>query len=97
VLPIELRNDLYLICKEALNNALKHARASLIHMQFEYKNGWLSVEITDKGLGFTHERALGNGLKNMQQRSLRHNGSFELLQASPQGTTAQVKLPCSPR
>ena len=97
VLPIELRNDLYLICKEALHNALKHARASVIQMQFDYKNGWLSVEITDNGLGFTHERALGNGLKNMQQRSLRHHGSFELRQASPQGTTAQVKLPCSPR
>ncbi len=97
VLTIELRNDLYLICKEALNNALKHAKATVIQMKFEYIQGHLNVEITDNGNGLTQERPQGNGLKNMEERSSRHKGRFVVNQNTPQGTTVRIELPCSPR
>lgn len=66
----EERKFLYLIFKEALNNALKYSGGSLISVTFEVTDRFLKMEIQDNGQGFEKEEIKpGNGLNNMENRA----------------------------
>ncbi len=67
----ETKRNLFLCLKEALNNAAKYAKATLIEVSIDVKDGHLFLTIQDNGIGFDIEIALqngGNGLKNMRER-----------------------------
>jgi signal transduction histidine kinase len=86
------RNDVYLICKEGLNNAMKYSGSSSIVVEIEFKHQKFSVTIADKGVGFNPNNIKGNGLRNMQQRSERLNGEFKLITAPNQGCNIQFSV-----
>ena len=87
----ETRHNLFMAVKEALNNAVKHARAREIRFVLDYTAGLLTVEIADNGAGFrVHESVIGNGLQNMRRRMNTLGGEL-LLQSEP-GQGAMVKL-----
>ena len=75
----EKRRNIFLSVKEALNNVLKHSRASevVIHIQVNHK---LSIEIWDNGVGIDMEnlRKFGNGLQNMKKRITSISGDFKI-------------------
>ena len=56
--------------KEALNNVLKHSRATEVSITLERVSDGLKLYIQDNGTGINFEklRQFGNGLKNMQKR-----------------------------
>lgn len=63
-------NHLYRIAQEAVNNALKHARATKIQVRLRREPGWLVLEIEDDGIGFERRRAgQGAGLGLMRYRA----------------------------
>lgn len=65
----EVRHNITLAVKEALNNAVKHSGATEIIVRIEFNEPRLSISITDNGHGFDAAHApQGNGLKNMQRR-----------------------------
>jgi ligand-binding sensor domain-containing protein len=68
--PMNIRKNLYLICKEALYNAVRHSGASNIFVDCRMAGSLGEVVIADDGRGFdpgtTYE---GNGLKNMRARA----------------------------
>ncbi len=67
----ELRRNLFLCIKEALNNAAKYAKASKVKVKLESNKNQIVITVLDNGIGFDVENALnngGNGLKNMQHR-----------------------------
>lgn len=66
----ELRRNIYLVVKEALNNILKHSRATEVFMSLKKAPQSLLFCIQDNGTGidFDNIRRFGNGLKNMQKR-----------------------------
>lgn len=97
VLPLELRNDLYLICKEAIHNAIKHSGAREISLEMQWEVGMLKVQLRDNGAGLHPDRRNGNGLKNMEERALRHKGQFRLDSEVGKGCMLHVELSCSPR
>lgn len=71
---------LYLIVKEALNNATKYAGQCDINLAFLKENNKLHVIIKDSGKGCNLEEIeLGNGLKNIRERVKEMGGycSFE--------------------
>ena len=75
----EKRRNIFLSVKEALNNVLKHSRASevVIHIQVNHK---LSIEIWDNGVGIDMDniRKFGNGLQNMKKRITSISGDFRI-------------------
>ena len=96
-LPIKnaQRRCVLLVTQEAINNALKYARATTLSLTLELakegKEGfWFTFQ--DNGEGFkrdTQKGSLdgGNGLKNMQERTEQGGGFFELQTAPGAGCT----------
>lgn len=69
-LPMQPRKNIYLICKEAINNAVKYSEAEVLEVTFEIKHKTLMVAIRDNGKGFlVEEETKGNGLLNMKNRA----------------------------
>jgi signal transduction histidine kinase len=95
-LPSEARHGLFLVLKEALNNVLKHARASQVRIQVAQRASVLEIIVADDGRGFEPERVVagsnGNGLKNMRQRIAALRGSFDLQSAPGKGTRLTVSF-----
>jgi ligand-binding sensor domain-containing protein/signal transduction histidine kinase len=69
IISAEVRRNLYLIMKEAIINAIKHANASLISVHIDIQNNQLLMTIEDNGNGLLQQRKNGMGLKNMHKRS----------------------------
>jgi ligand-binding sensor domain-containing protein len=66
----EEKRNLFLICKEAINNAIKYAEATLITVQIKSSGKKLNITITDNGKGFNIDAVKkGYGLKNMEYRA----------------------------
>lgn len=64
--------NIFRICQEALNNTLKHARATEITMRVDKQNDQWQLIIGDNGRGFLANQAgnaLSMGLLNMQERA----------------------------
>ncbi|MEO5893694.1 MAG: two-component regulator propeller domain-containing protein, partial [Ferruginibacter sp.] len=64
------KKNLYLICKEAVNNSFKYAYCTAIRIEFFREQGKRILAITDNGKGFSEASAVaGNGLQNMRARA----------------------------
>jgi signal transduction histidine kinase len=91
---MEQRRNLYLVCKEALHNILKHAQASKVSIQIGHSERRLQIKISDNGRGFdpsTH--AEGNGLINFQKRAAEGNFSVWVQSKAGSGTTISMQVP----
>lgn len=76
-LPVNLRQNIYLIFKEAITNTVKHANAKTVRINIaNHKHGFCMI-IEDDGIGLTSaDRQDGNGLKNMRFRAQRIGGEL---------------------
>ena len=92
--PMEMRKNIFLIIKEAINNILKHSAAQEINFILFIKGKNLIFEITDNGTGFDINNGnKGNGLETMRTRAESLGGKF-LLETKPgNGTKILVTLP----
>jgi signal transduction histidine kinase len=65
-----IRRNVFLVVKEALNNILKHAKATEVSITLIRVEDGLTLYIQDNGRGINMEklRQFGNGLKNMKKR-----------------------------
>jgi PAS domain S-box-containing protein len=88
-----LATNLYRIVQEAINNAVKHARASHIVVRPKAFNGTLSVTVEDDGVGIAeHSRQNGGmGLRIMQYRAGVIDGALDV-HPTHSGGTAVVCL-----
>lgn len=84
--------DVYRIIQEAINNAVKHAKASKIVVDFEIVNNDLKISIIDNGVGFDQSTIeAGNGLLSMKKRANEINADFDM-KSSSQGTEITIKF-----
>ena len=65
-----IRRNVFLVVKEALNNVLKHSKATEVILVLKKEHTVISLLIQDNGTGIDFEnlRRFGNGLKNMKAR-----------------------------
>ena len=92
VQPDWRRNAMHIV-KEAINNTLKYAKATELHLGLVVEQGQLVLEITDNGKGFDPATARnGNGLRNMRERTERVGGTFTM-SSDPSGTAIMAVLP----
>jgi signal transduction histidine kinase/ligand-binding sensor domain-containing protein len=93
-LPPEVRHNVFLVVKEALTNASKHARAKEIFVRAEVKDGVLEISVQDDGRGFDLGiQSRGNGLGNIRRRAQAVGGQLEIESFPGKGTTVKLTLP----
>lgn len=93
-IPQELHLAIYRIIQEQLNNILKYAAASLVHIILEKKGLYLTLRITDNGKGFeTTAKRNGIGITNMQTRAENLGGTFVLKSSPGQGCQLVAQFP----
>jgi signal transduction histidine kinase/ligand-binding sensor domain-containing protein len=95
-LSAEVRHNLFLAFKEALNNAVKHAAATEVRISFRLHPDSFVLELKDNGRGFapapapasvpSDRIASGHGLPNMQARLTRIGGRCEISAEAGAGT-----------
>jgi len=80
VMSLEIRQNLYLIFKEAVNNAAKYSQASKIIVSLILADGTFMLKISDNGIGLPETVRMGShGLKNMRMRAARIKADIEFV------------------
>ncbi|HVM49648.1 MAG TPA: histidine kinase [Candidatus Acidoferrum sp.] len=93
-IPTEIRNDIFLAVKEALNNVHKHARAAEVLLAVGAQDSALHIRIEDNGRGFSPgDASVRNGLANMRKRLERIGGAFTLESRPGGGTRIRMSVP----
>jgi signal transduction histidine kinase len=93
-LPSGIRHRLMMAVKEALNNALKHARATEVSVALELDGPRLLVTVSDNGSGFdpgTVKR--GNGLDHLERRMVEIGGICTIESRPTGGTRIRLAVP----
>lgn len=79
-LPVDKRENIYLVCKEAVNNIVKHSGAGNAHIVIRNDHDKFTVVIHDDGKGLgAGVRLNGHGVKNMRMRAQRLGGTVDFL------------------
>ncbi|MFH5832017.1 two-component regulator propeller domain-containing protein [Halalkalibaculum sp. DA384] len=77
-LTVPMKENIYLIFKEAINNIAKHAEATKVEIELRNKNGSIDMYVHDNGSGINAEaRKSGHGLRNMKMRARRIDANLE--------------------
>ncbi|MBD2768073.1 sensor histidine kinase [Hymenobacter sp. BT664] len=93
----EVEVALYRVTQELLNNALKHARATVIEFSLQQHATGLVFTFTDNGVGFERDKVTpGQGLKNLESRVALLHGEIKLGPGPGGGTLTQVQLQAQP-
>jgi signal transduction histidine kinase len=92
-LGLQTRRDLYLVFKEAVNNAAKYSQCTKVHISITRTDGLISIQVKDNGIGFCRETVrTGNGLRNMEQRAAQINGELNIAGDPGSGTTVTLRV-----
>ena len=88
-----VRHELFLAVKEALNNIVRHARATAVQFTVATREGTLQIDIADNGAGFEPANATGHGIANLTRRLADLGGTCRIRSSSSSGTHIQFILP----
>ena len=95
-LPSVLEITLYRIAQEALNNVVRHARASRAGIELQVGAERVSCTIRDNGIGFAPERLRqgdGLGLTGIGERLHALGGSLHIASKPRRGTVLRAEVP----
>jgi signal transduction histidine kinase len=92
-IPAAVETVAYFAVTEALTNVAKHGRASQADVHVQRAGAWLSIQVTDDGIGGADE-TLGTGITGIRRRVLALDGTVRV--TSPLGgpTTIAAEVPC---
>lgn len=93
-LDTDVRREVFLVFKEAINNIARHAGCTEAAIDFRIDGHWLELNVYDNGRGFD-PRATGdgNGISSMRQRAGRVGGALTIISVAGKGTTVKLKAP----
>jgi signal transduction histidine kinase len=78
-LGVDVRRNLYLVFKEAVNNAARHSDCARAEIELHVEDARLRLTISDNGRGFDPAaRTEGNGLLSMRRRAADLGGELSL-------------------
>jgi signal transduction histidine kinase/ligand-binding sensor domain-containing protein len=100
-LPPEMRHNIFLVVKESLTNAFKHAHAREVLLRVQIDGGNVEISVQDDGAGFdlatVQSRGERNGLQNMRHRAEAIGGRFSIETSPGKGTIVRLALVCKTR
>lgn len=92
-LSMMARKNIYLICKEAINNIAKHSKANSARLTIRQNGQDVLIEITDNGIGMRiRDGKGGNGLASMENRAKEMGGSLVYKNVEPHGAHIALRL-----
>jgi signal transduction histidine kinase len=91
-LPERAEVAAYFVVSEALANVAKHARASVVGVQVEVRDGALAVSISDDGIGGA-DPSRGSGLIGLTDRVEASGGTISISSHAGAGTRITAELP----
>lgn len=87
----DVRRSVFLTFKELLHNVVKHAQATHVSITTQLDDN-LTIQVHDNGIGFEISNVKkGNGLKNMQKRMEKLQGTF--IMENNNGTYIRLQIP----
>ncbi|MBC7867700.1 MAG: sensor histidine kinase, partial [Gloeobacteraceae cyanobacterium ES-bin-316] len=93
-LSMEQRKNVYLIFKEAINNAVKYSGSEKIEVSATLLYNKFTLQIKDFGKGFMPDTvARGNGLDNMKNRAVELHGMLTIDSLAGKGTSTLLNIP----
>jgi len=97
-LPRLFEVALYRIVQEALTNAVRHARASCVRIDYRAEAGWVRCAIRDNGAGMYGREPAGShgngiGLAGIRARVASLRGKLEIESTPAHGTELRVSIP----
>jgi signal transduction histidine kinase len=93
-LDVAKRKNLFLVFKEAINNAAKYSDGSFINIDISQTMNELLMTIHDNGKGFdTSNPSNGNGLRNMKERAREIQANIRVESAIGAGTSLVLNMP----
>src|ERR1700738_2952700 len=92
-----IKEALYRVGQEALNNAAKHAGAQAVLITLEASAGELVLRVRDDGRGFHAGKSFPGhlGLRSMRERAASVGGVIVIRSALGQGTDVTIRVPTS--
>jgi signal transduction histidine kinase len=91
-LPEQVEVAAYYVVSEALTNAAKHARASVVHVDVQARDGSLHLSVHDDGIGGA-TLGRGSGLIGLIDRVKALDGTISVTSPPGEGTALLVVLP----
>lgn len=93
-LGVDVRRDVLLIFKEAVNNSARHSRCSRVEIDLRVERSGLVLTVGDDGRGFDPSlESEGQGLTSMKRRAQRLTGALEITSRTGGGTTVTLRIP----
>jgi len=94
-LPLDFRQNVFLLFKEAVTNVAKHAQATQVEIHLHEAAGRWQLSIQDNGVGFSLDGDFpGHGLRNLRQRAGKIGGEVTITSQPGRGTKVTLSLPC---
>jgi len=102
LLAPQVRDELFLILREGIRNAVTHAEASTITVKVEIFDDRVKAVVEDNGRGFAPDKEApqsegGAGLASMEERASLLGGTVTLMSDLGKGTRVELVLPSLPR
>jgi signal transduction histidine kinase len=95
--PADVEEAVYFACAEALQNAVKHARPTMVRISLAQRNGDLTFEVQDDGRGFDVATPTGGaGLQSMRDRVDVVGGTIDIVSRPDLGTSVRGRVHVSP-
>lgn len=96
-LPTPVEDALFRTAHEALVNAERHARASMLTVQLVYGDGEVRLSVRDDGVGLGHRDPFNRsghfGIRAMQRRLEEAGGDLRVTNAAPRGVLVEARIP----
>ena len=89
----EVESELLRIAQESMNNAVRHARPSLIEVRCSVDAPGAEILVQDDGSGMGRGRPDSWGLEIMRERALLIGAELTIEDAEPHGTVVAVRIP----
>lgn len=87
---------MYRVIQELINNAIKHANASEVLVQYIREGNAIDITVEDNGIGFTKEvsenETTGMGLSNLKTRVAYLKGNLDYTSELNEGTSVNVHI-----
>jgi signal transduction histidine kinase len=97
-IPVDDRSAtaLFRILQESLTNVLRHAQASRVQVRLYVEPGWITMTISDDGIGLPaagRHKPGSFGLVGVEERVKILGGTFSASSAPGKGTSVHVEIP----
>lgn len=94
-IPPQVQHELVRICQEAMSNAVRHARPTVITTSLRWNTPNLTLQVTDNGSGIGENRLeqnAGFGMANMRARVEKLGGRWQIETGAGRGTSIIVSV-----